>query len=326
MKHRLGVLVFVVVVLAFVVSACSKDSEGVVGIADASGALDGTGAVDGSTTDGVNARAETAGGSDVFAHSDMGGAWNTRFTCHSTPCNSDGECADGEACNTAYDPAVCQTLGCGLWESPCDRDELCNAGTECLVGQCVLRGSCELWHVTCDNDEGCPPEFLCNLAKSTPKCTRLGCGALASACMDDSFCAEERPCIDGRCAEGPHDCPGDSAWACDFACATSGRHDPHCFGGCDDPRALAYLERWRTEGVLGIDANDLPPEGATCDRNVGTCDVQFGCSTLACFCDPDCAEAGSDMTCWDDGHCDSACPSGQDPDCEGSPEDGAQCE
>ncbi len=66
-------------------------------------------------------------------------------------------------------------------------------------------------------------------------------------------------------------------------------------------------------------------EGCGCDYNDGICEAAFRCNPVTCSCDRDCLR-GERHACDPDDHCDSWCPRGLDPDCEGDPDDGKYCE
>lgn len=60
-----------------------------------------------------------------------------------------------------------------------------------------------------------------------------------------------------------------------------------------------------------------------CDYNSGVCEAAYKCFEELCRCDLDCCGG---KACQSDGHCDSWCPKGEDPDCSGDPKDGKWCE
>lgn len=99
-------------------------------------------------------------------------------------------------------------------------------------------------------------------------------------CIADQWCDPECN-YDPDCGSGP-DCTNDN-W-CNPDCATGG--DPDCAVAC------------------------------TCDYHDGICEPTAKESSAACACDDDCA--GGKTPCGDDGHCDTWCPSGTDPDCGSS--------
>jgi|GEM_PF-2852274 len=130
---------------------------------------------------------------------------------------------------------------------------------------------------------------------------------------------------------GPTDpCPGVTGWACDETCAIEGTFDPDCFvaGGCDaSTQAKDLIKAWKAEGW----ADQLPTTSDKCDFNPGVCEIQFKCNTIPCFCDEDCYVKNTDgtwatpPTCTSDGHCDTWCVKGTDPDCANNPDDGKYC-
>lgn len=64
---------------------------------------------------------------------------------------------------------------------------------------------------------------------------------------------------------------------------------------------------------------DCPASGSCyCDWHDSICEPSAECSTDACGCDPDCDSPSLlPGPCGRDGHCDTWCPTGADPDCEG---------
>lgn len=57
------------------------------------------------------------------------------------------------------------------------------------------------------------------------------------------------------------------------------------------------------------------------------CEVISKCTTSNCLCDTDCTppDGSLKLACAEDGHCDSYCEQGADPDCAGDPKDGKFC-
>ena len=127
---------------------------------------------------------------------------------------------------------------------------------------------------------------------------------------------------------GPADpCPGTKDWTCDLMCAAAGTFDNDCNTSstkCDDPKAQAALKSWK-DGDYG---KVMSEKTLNCDWTAGSCDAQFRCSNKRCFCDPDCYDKATmepKPACTKDGHCDTWCPKGEDPDCKGNPDDGKYC-
>jgi hypothetical protein len=127
---------------------------------------------------------------------------------------------------------------------------------------------------------------------------------------------------------GPTDpCPGTADWSCDLMCAEAGTLDNDCntsTSKCDDPKAQATLKSWMAGKYKSVMSEKTP----NCDWTPGKCDAQFRCSNKRCFCDPDCyddATLAPKPACSSDGHCDTWCPKGEDPDCKGKADDGKYC-
>jgi len=127
-----------------------------------------------------------------------------------------------------------------------------------------------------------------------------GCGGADPDC---GVCSCDRQV--GRCDAGaPNstarcDCDPDCAGAGAFACGTDGSCDTYCPSGSDP------------------DCAPPPPAECACDYYRNVCEARSRGSSDVCACDPDCA--GGRSACSDDGHCDTFCPDGVDPDCSTEP-------
>ncbi len=139
-----------------------------------------------------------------------------------------------------------------------------------------------------------------------------------------------------RCQEPPKSCGSDGT--CDNFCPPGA--DPDCdvetcdcdyYGGiceadapdssdfcdCDDDcgagdRACSADSHCDTFCPDGFDPDCDDPPACDCDYNDGICEAAERGSSETCACDEDCA--GTDA-CKSDGHCDTWCPDGFDPDC-----------
>lgn len=63
--------------------------------------------------------------------------------------------------------------------------------------------------------------------------------------------------------------------------------------------------------------------GCECDYFENVCEAAAKCSDQTCGCDPDCS--GLETACKSDAHCDSWCPTDEDPDCSGDDKNGKYC-
>ena len=121
-------------------------------------------------------------------------------------------------------------------------------------------------------------------------------------CAEDLFC-------DPYCLSDPDcDCGCDYNPVCEAMSRDSTEPcdcDPDCRGGGEACSLDDHCDTW-------CPADVDPDCSCGCDYNP-VCEVEARGSTVACGCDPDCA--GGEVPCGDDGHCDTWCPSGTDPDC-----------
>lgn len=85
----------------------------------------------------------------------------------SIQCTDDNSCPNGYGCNTIVVPT----------QNECTRNEDCNPGSECRLGEAALRGWC-----TCQSDVECSPNEL------PPRCQKSCSGLGIQACNDDSEC------------------------------------------------------------------------------------------------------------------------------------------
>lgn len=208
-----------------------------------------------------------------------------------------GTCTDGDG--------ICGE-GCGTLDSDCgggggggcvSGDGVCGAGctsaTDSDCGTCtcdVFSGICNVSTngstnaCTCDPDCGtpCGSDGTCDTmcpAGADPDCE------VECECDTNRFCEAARPGTTDTCT-----CDDDCG-AGDAACSADGHCDTFCPDG-EDP--------------------DCAPT-CDCDYNPGICEAEAPGASTACDCDEDCA--GGLDPCKSDGHCDTWCPDGFDPDC-----------
>jgi hypothetical protein len=225
-------------------------------------------------------------------------------------------CPAGESCSDGACAASCVnecTLGarecagrtgyreCGNFDAdaclewgpatPCPADESCALGA-CVAGcqdECTAAGarqctSAATGYQACgDYDgDGClewGPAVACGSGET---CSGGVCAALCACDFYDGVCEPQSPGSTVPCACDP-DCAG-GALPC--------THDGHCDTWC-------------------------PPETdpdceCACQHNE-YCEAAAPGESATCACDPDCGL--HDVACADDGHCDTYCPPGADPDC-----------
>ena len=277
-------------------------------------------ASDGSAVD-VEHAADVPQGSDAVTEE------TTTEACNSgVPCASVNDCPEGHACTSVTSPPSCQRYGCAGDGDPCDDTALCTSPLVCLEGLCRGSDAC-LSGTTCAADSDCPDGHRCNHALQTPTCQQLYCGAAGSPCDEDVLCEQGMECMNGACSTDTDLC---TAGVCNVGCAEIGLLDPDCHkdvAECNDPMYQEILQEW----FDGAYTDRMSPNTRNCDWTPLVCDTQFRCSTIHCFCDPDCyvkdgnGQWGLPPACANDGFCDSWCPIGGDPDCVGSPEDGKYC-
>lgn len=165
----------------------------------------------------------------------------------------------------------------------CSADGYCNP-------DCSNDPDCQL---NCEQDNFC--NTLCP-AKADPDCP---------VCELDGTC-------DARCTADP-----DCGCTCNF---NPGICEPQAKGqttACScDPDCLPDKKPCALDGHCDswCPANTDPDCGSCdCNFNDGICEPQSKGTTTPCPCDPDCANGK--QPCAADGHCDSWCPTGTDPDC-----------
>lgn len=236
--------------------------------------------------------------------------WGPTSACNVGETCSDGFCDVACSNECTQDAVRCDgTTGvqaCGDFDSdPClewGPVVPCAATETCSNGACDAAVNCE--------DE-CP-------SQGATQCTTSGGGyqecdfSGSDACLHWGLAvscdlAGGETCSNGACVVSC-DCdfhagvceaeaPGSStACACDGDCGTACGADGHCDTWCPS----------------GTD----PDCDCSCDFNE-YCEAAAQGSSDTCACDPDCEL--NEWACDDDGHCDTWCPSGVDPDCNADP-------
>ncbi len=222
-------------------------------------------------------------------------------------------CGDGETCSNGECSASC-TNECTQGAKRCDGvsgyqecgdfdSDPClewGATTNCPQGETCSNGECA---ASCQDE--------CEL--NVQECTASGDGYRVCVSGDAGCavwgpvhsCSDGQTCDNGQCTDScscdffPGICeveaPGSSvACSCDDDCTNGSpcSADSHCDSWCP--------------------AGEDPDCDCTCDYNE-YCEAASPGTTDTCTCDPDCEP--NESACSDDGHCDSYCPDGDDPDC-----------
>jgi hypothetical protein len=231
--------------------------------------------------------------------------WGTVTGCPAGQTCSNGVCGAGCTNECTANAKECVTADsfrtCGDFDA--DSCLEWSATTPCPTGQTCSNGVCS---ATCQDE--------CTTS-GAKECTASGTGYRTCGNHDGDTCLEwslettcptGQTCTNGTCAT-VCDCdfyrdicePGapNSAVAC--SC------DPDCSGGKQPCGDDGHCDSWCPAGVD-------PDCGCSCDYNE-YCEAAERDSSETCLCDPDCEP--HDWACSDDGHCDTWCPTGYDPDC-----------
>jgi hypothetical protein len=228
------------------------------------------------------------------------------------------DCDPGETCSNGYCDANCSnecTSGstrcdgsdgyqeCGDYDTdPClewGSKILCPQGETCSNGECDINCQDE-----CDQEgfTECTPSGdgfrTCSLDHDADPCYEWG---PVVSCDPDEICESGECIATCDCDFYPGICEPDApnsttACSCDPDCGTPCGADGHCDSWCP--------------------VDEDPDCGCACDFNE-YCEAEAMDSSTTCDCDPDCEP--NEYACSDDGHCDSYCPDGVDPDCGADP-------
>jgi hypothetical protein len=244
--------------------------------------------------------------------------------CSLDECETTADCEEGATCviEVGEETGTCE----GPETNGTDTGGTVDAGRD--SGTDIGRDSGTDPTPVCGGDGACNPDCggtdpdctsTCDCDNTVSFCDNSGSSTAVCACDDDCIgrtaCSDDGFC-DDSCPEGSDlncDCSCDyndnvcesrargttETCACDFDCQngeTACGDDNHCDTFCPD----------------GTDPDcDTEPE-CSCDYNEGICEVASRGSSMECMCDTDCV--GADP-CKNDGHCDTWCPAGFDPDC-----------
>ncbi|MBI5480801.1 MAG: hypothetical protein HY906_18225 [Deltaproteobacteria bacterium] len=225
-------------------------------------------------------------------------------------------CPTGQTCSNGVCSAAC-TNECTAGAKECvstDGFRLCgdfdpdpclewSDTTPCPTGQTCSNGTCSAT---------CTDECTTNGAK---ECTTSGTAYRVCGNFDSDTCKEWGP--ETNCPNGQTCSAGECAAVCDCdyttgICEPAAPNsttacvcDPDCSGGKRPCVSDGYCDSWCPAGAD-------PDCGCACDYNE-YCEAAEVDSYETCACDPDCEL--HDWACSDDGHCDTWCPDGADPDC-----------
>lgn len=252
----------------------------------------------------------------------------------STPCASDADCFNGFACVATPETGelVCAT-NCAT-NVDCATGYVCDpVTTGCVVaggGGDAGGGGTDGGGVDCSSDGVCEagcgstdPDCGCSCDRDTTRCDAVSSGSTTACQCDpdcgiactsdgscDTFCPADRDpdCETSECA---CDVFGGVCEAAEFGSTTTCACDEDCVGGAVACSEDDHCDSYCPEGT---DPDCGEPTECSCDFNEGICEPNADGSSDACECDPDCA--GGEQPCKFDGHCDSWCPDGFDPDCE----------
>jgi hypothetical protein len=231
--------------------------------------------------------------------------WGPVTACPSGQTCSNGVC--GAACTNECTANAKECVGADAYRTCGDFDtDPClewSSTTPCPTGQTCSNGVC---------NAACQDECTTDGAK---ECNASGTAYRVCGNFDTDSCKEWGP--ETQCPTGETCQSGDCVVLCDcdyypnvceasapgstIACAC----DPDCSGGLLPCVLDGHCDTW-------CPANEDPDCGCSCDYNE-YCEAADQNSTDTCLCDPDCEP--HDWACSDDGHCDTWCPDGEDPDC-----------
>ena len=200
--------------------------------------------------------------------------------------------------------------GGGVQPNPCASDGSCNTNCtndpDCAAppDPCRRDGSC---NQSCANNPDCQPDDSCN---HNPGVCEVATKCSTTECATDPDCEEWYAC--------------DSDEHCDTWCTTGS--DPDCAGTAGDGKYCGGTQECVADDYCDESCASDPDCGGgpcSCNYNANVCEVSQKCSESECSCDPDCGQA---YACDWDGHCDTWCSTGADPDCTGTSGDGKYCE
>jgi len=226
-----------------------------------------------------------------------------------TPCTGGDTCSDGycdSTCTNECTTGATQCAGttgaqtCGDYDSdPClewGPIVPCPAGETCSMGQC---------DVTCTNECAAMNDTQCTTSGGGFQVCDYPAGSTCLAWGPQVSCAVDETCVAGACV---------LVCDCDFnagicepdspGSTTACSCDDDCIGGspCETD---GHCDTWCPPNA-DVDCD------CACDYNE-YCEAGTQGGTDTCACDPDCEP--NEWACDDDGHCDTWCTAGVDPDC-----------
>lgn len=179
-------------------------------------------------------------------------------------------------------------------------------------------GADNFCNTTCSND----PDCGCACERQGGRCDAVSAGSSAS-CGCDNDCSGRSACLaDGSCdtfCPNDPDCVTETECQCDYngriceasrpGSSSTCTCDPDCSGGrvacSSDGHCDTFCPR-------DTDPDCRTSPTCSCDYNEGICEAKRRGSSDNCECDEDC---DGTFACKSDGHCDTWCPAGDDPDC-----------
>lgn len=227
-----------------------------------------------------------------------------------TPCPGNESCSNGQCGSTCTNECTVGSIQCDgtTGTQACgdfDSDPCLELGpiVPCAAGETCSNGACD---INCTDECAAMNDTQCTTSGSgTQVCDFYG----VSACLTwgpVTNCAVDELCTGGVCV---------ATCDCDFSggicepdspgSTTACSCDPDC-SGTTPCGADGHCDSW-------CPANSDPDCNCACDYNE-YCEAGTQGGTDTCACDPDCEL--NEWACSDDGHCDTWCLAGADPDCD----------
>jgi hypothetical protein len=251
--------------------------------------------------------------------------------CTFEDCELDADCAEGEVCVIETGETIGTCTPAGGEATPDAGGGGGGGGSDTGGGggtppDCSANGTCNpacapSADPDCTPSPACTCDALPNVCNVTASGSATPCAcdpdcAARSACSDDDYCdtacpENTDPNCRCNCNYNENVCEARArgsreACICDIDCVPAGQactRDSHCDSWCPS----------------GVDPDCAPFSGngqnpsCSCDWNRNVCEARARNTDEICACDPDCA--GGLEACKSDGHCDTFCPAGFDPDC-----------
>jgi hypothetical protein len=193
--------------------------------------------------------------------------------------------------------------GCEIIDDTADGEDT-TGGSDTVEQYCIADSWCDpdcQYDPDCGSAPDCSSDSWCN-----PDCAQTtdpDCAVDCTCDYNSGICEPEAKGSTTAC-HCDDDCIGKSPCGADSHCDTwcpSGT-DPYC--GSADCDQSAFFDP------------DCKSSGCSCDYHNNVCEMEIknDANMKPCYCDSDCSDEYFDP-CGGDSHCDTWCPSGQDPDC-----------